>query len=57
MRKGTPEKSDGARFGENTQDAERVRPDDTFADVYQPGRQPFNEMHAVQLISILPELA
>ncbi|KAH4063780.1 hypothetical protein HBH50_186600 [Parastagonospora nodorum] len=50
---GYARKSDGARFGENTQDAEDVEPDDTFADVYQPGHQPFTEMHAVRLISIL----
>lgn len=30
-----------------------MEPDDTFADVYQPGHQPFTEMHAVRLISIL----
>ena len=50
---GYARKSDGSRFGENTQDAEDVEPDDTFADVYQPGHQPFTEMHAVRLISIL----
>jgi hypothetical protein len=50
---GYARKSDGARFGENTQDAEDVEPDDTFADVYQPGHQPFTEMHAVRLIRIL----
>ena len=50
---GYARKSDGARFGENSQDAEDVEPDDTFADVYQPGHQPFTEMHGVRLISIL----
>ena len=50
---GYARKSDGARFGENTQNAEDVQPHDTFADVYQPGHQPFTEMHAVRLIWIL----
>lgn len=50
---GYARKSDGARFGENSQDAEDMEPDDTFADVYQPGHQPFTEMHGVRLIGIL----
>ncbi|KAF2993162.1 hypothetical protein E8E13_000065 [Curvularia kusanoi] len=50
---GFARKSDGARFGEDTQDPGDVEPDDTFADVYQPGQQPFTEMHAVRLISVL----
>ena len=32
-----------------------MRPDDTFADMYQPIHQPFTEMHAVRLISFLQD--
>jgi hypothetical protein len=45
--------SDGARFGENTEDAENVEPRDTFADLYQPGYQPFGEIHGVRLVGVL----
>jgi hypothetical protein len=44
--------SDGARFGENTED-KRVEPGDTFADLYQPGYQPFSEIHGVRLVKVL----
>jgi hypothetical protein len=50
--RGYARKSDGARFGENTQD-ERVRPSDTFSDVYQPGYQPFTNGHNVRLFCVL----
>ena len=43
--------SDGARFGENTED-EDVTPRNTHADLYQPGYQPFGETHKVRLASI-----
>jgi hypothetical protein len=52
--RGFARKSDGTRFGENTQDHdEDVQADNTFADLYQPGHQPFTEMHSVWLFSVL----
>jgi hypothetical protein len=44
--------SDGARFGENTE-ATDVQPKDTFADLYQPGYQPFVEIHGVRLVKVI----
>ncbi|ORY13821.1 hypothetical protein BCR34DRAFT_480356 [Clohesyomyces aquaticus] len=44
--------SDGARFGENTE-APDVEPRDTFDTLYQPGYQPFGEIHGVRLVNIL----
>lgn len=44
--------SDGARFGENRRSPE-VEPKDTHADLYQPGYQPFVEMHEVRLVKVL----
>jgi hypothetical protein len=51
--KGFARTSDGARFGENTEDAERVEPKDTFWDVYQPGHCPFTIDHPRQLVDVL----
>jgi hypothetical protein len=45
-------KSDGSRFGENTESPD-VEPEDTFADLYQPGYQPFVEMHGVRLVKVI----
>jgi hypothetical protein len=50
--KGYARKSDGSRFGENSQHDE-VNAADTFADMYQPGHQPFAEMHPCRLFNIL----
>jgi hypothetical protein len=50
---GYARKSDGSRFGENTQDATKVNPQDTFADVYEPGYQPFTTRHPRQLVDVL----
>jgi hypothetical protein len=44
--------SDGARFGENTEDDE-VEPKNTVSDLYQPGYQPFVDIHGVRLVKIL----
>jgi hypothetical protein len=52
--RGFARKSDGTRFGENTRDVDdQVQPANTFADLYQPGHQPFTEMHSVWLFSVL----
>lgn len=45
--------SDGARFGENTEDHDAVEAKDTHADLYQPGYQPFGEIHGVRLVKVL----
>jgi hypothetical protein len=45
--------SDGARFGENTEDHGTVEPKDTHAELYQPGFQPFGEIHGVRLVKVL----
>ncbi|KAF2850137.1 hypothetical protein T440DRAFT_468820 [Plenodomus tracheiphilus IPT5] len=44
---------DGARFGENREDADQAIAQDTFADVYQPGYQPFTVGHPVQIFRVL----
>jgi hypothetical protein len=44
--------SDRALFGENTESEDAVAKD-TFADLYQPGHQPFIEMHSVRLVDVL----
>ncbi|KAF2472770.1 uncharacterized protein BDR25DRAFT_219499 [Lindgomyces ingoldianus] len=44
--------SDGARFGENTE-AETSQAKDTFADLFQPGYQPFVEMHGARFVGVL----
>jgi hypothetical protein len=52
--RGYARKSDGSRFGENTQDLrEHVESHNTFADVYQPGHRPFTEGHQVRLFNVL----
>jgi hypothetical protein len=50
--RGYARKSDGSRFGENTEDIV-IDAHDKFADVYQPGHQPFTEMHGCRLYSVL----
>lgn len=44
--------SDGARFGETSWSPD-VESKDTHADLYQPGYQPFVEMHEVRLVKML----
>jgi hypothetical protein len=51
--KGYARTSDGSRFGENKGDAGTCDAGDTFVDMYQPGHQPFAEMHPCRLFSIL----
>jgi hypothetical protein len=50
---GYARKSDGSRFGENVEDAAEVNPQDTFADIYEPGHQPFTTSHSRQLVDVL----
>lgn len=50
---GFARKSDGARFGENTEDKGVVQAKNTFADLYQPGYHPFIEGWSVSLASVL----
>jgi hypothetical protein len=50
---GYARKSDGSRFGENPDDATEVNPEDTFADVYEPGYQPLTTRHSRQLVDVL----
>jgi hypothetical protein len=45
-------KSDGSRFGENG-DSKDVKAKDTFADLYQPGYQPFSQGHEQRLVCVL----
>ena len=52
-RHGYARKSDGAKFGENTEDSGDVEPKDTHADLYQQGHNPFIEKHDVRLVSVL----
>lgn len=45
--------SDGARFGEDTDNATKVVAQNTFVDLYQPGYNPFIKGHPRQLVHLL----
>jgi hypothetical protein len=49
---GHARKSDGSRFGENRQSAV-IRARDRYVHLYQPGYQPFTDMHPCRLFSVL----